>query len=185
MKKPSTELSRVLSHALRHDPGRYGLELDPEGWVGLGEVVAALRSRPGWESVGVADIEETLAAASKQRHEIRDGRIRAIYGHSLPERIERTPTTPPDLLYHGTSPDNLERVMREGLLPMSRQFVHLSTDVEMAWAVGSRHASRPVVLHIDATAAHAAGIPFYKGNDKVWLADEVPSRFVTAQTLTN
>ena len=36
MKKPSTELSRVLSHALRHDPGRYGLELDPEGWVGLG-----------------------------------------------------------------------------------------------------------------------------------------------------
>ena len=34
MKKPSTELSRVLSHALRHDPGRYGLELDPEGWVG-------------------------------------------------------------------------------------------------------------------------------------------------------
>ena len=154
MKKPSTELSRVLSHALRHDPGRYGLELDPEGWVGLGEVVAALR-------------------------------IRAIYGHSLPERIERTPTTPPDLLYHGTSPDNLERVMREGLLPMSRQFVHLSTDVEMAWAVGSRHASRPVVLHIDATAAHAAGIPFYKGNDKVWLADEVPPRFVTAQTLTN
>lgn len=75
--------------------------------------------------------------------------------------------------------------MREGLLPMSRQFVHLSTDVEMAWAVGSRHASRPVVLHIDATAAHAAGIPFYKGNDKVWLADEVPPRFVTAQTLTN
>ena len=181
MKKPSTELSRVLSHALRHDPGRYGLELDPEGWVGLGEVVAALRSRPGWESVGVADIEETLAAASKQRHEIRDGRIRAIYGHSLPERIERTPTTPPDLLYHGTSPDNLERVMHEGLLPMSRQFVHLSTDVEMAWAVGSRHASRPVVLHIDAAAAHTAGIPFYKGNDKVWLADEVPPRFVTAR----
>ena len=84
MKKPSTDLSRVLSHALRHDPGHYGLELDPEGWVGLREVVAALRSRPGWEPVGVADIEETLAAASKQRHEIRDGRIRAIYGHSLP-----------------------------------------------------------------------------------------------------
>ena len=76
MKKPSTDLSRVLSHALRHDPGHYGLELDPEGWVGLREVVAALRSRPGWEPVGVADIEETLAAASKQRHEIRDAQTR-------------------------------------------------------------------------------------------------------------
>ena len=76
MKKPSTELSRVLSHALRHDPGRYGLELDPEGWVGLREVVAALRSRPGWESVGVADIEEALAVASKQRYEIRDAQTR-------------------------------------------------------------------------------------------------------------
>ena len=75
--------------------------------------------------------------------------------------------------------------MREGLLPMSRQFVHLSTDVEMARAVGLRHASRPVVLRVGAAAAHAAGIPFYKGNDKVWLADEVPSRFVTAQTRTS
>ncbi|WP_130873242.1 RNA 2'-phosphotransferase [[Pseudopropionibacterium] massiliense] len=185
MKKRSTDLSRVLSHALRHDPGHYGLELDPGGWVDLGEVVAALRSRPGWESVGVSDIEETLASASKQRHEIRDGRIRAIYGHSLPERIERTPATPPALLYHGTSPDSLDRVMREGLLPMSRQFVHLSTDVEMARSVGARHAPRPVVLHIDAAAAHAAGIPFYRGNDKVWLADEVPPRFVTDRTPTS
>ena len=76
MKKPSTELSRVLSHALRHDPGRYGLELDPEGWVGLGEVVATLWSRPGWEPVGVADVEEALAVASKQRYEIRDAQTR-------------------------------------------------------------------------------------------------------------
>ena len=34
MKKPSTDLSRVLSHALRLDLGHYGLELDSGGgWV--------------------------------------------------------------------------------------------------------------------------------------------------------
>jgi len=31
----------------------------------------------------------------------------------------------------------------------------------MARSGGSRHASRPVVLHIDAAAAHAAGISTY------------------------
>lgn len=52
--------------------------------------------------------------------------------------------------------------------------MYLSTDVEMAWVVGSRHMSRPVVLHTDTTAAHVAGIPFYRGDGEVWLADEVP-----------
>jgi len=44
--------------------------------VGLGEVVATLWSRPGWEPVGVADVEEALAVASKQRYEIRDAQTR-------------------------------------------------------------------------------------------------------------
>ena len=41
-----TGISRVLSHALRHDPGYYGLTLDPEGWVDLKDMVAALRRTP-------------------------------------------------------------------------------------------------------------------------------------------
>ncbi|WP_423723756.1 RNA 2'-phosphotransferase [Arthrobacter zhangbolii] len=45
-----SEISRVLSHALRHAPGEYGLVLDPEGWAPLSEVLGALhRLGPKWE----------------------------------------------------------------------------------------------------------------------------------------
>jgi len=61
---------------------------------------------------------------------------------------------------------------------MRRQYVHLSVDHETAIAVGRRTAPVPVILRVDAAAAARAGIAFYAGNDKVWLADRVPARFI-------
>jgi len=65
-------------------------------------------------SLTVADVEAMGAGASKQRHEIQDGRIRAIYGHSLPGRVELVPATPPVELFHGTSPTAAEMIRVEG-----------------------------------------------------------------------
>lgn len=173
----SAELSRLVSHALRHEPWLYELELDDQGWVGLDALVDALRTvdRP---SLTARDVEAMVAGASKQRHEIVDGRIRAIYGHSLPGRIAREAATPPDTLFHGTSPDAVAAILHEGLRPMGRQFVHLSPSRETAQSVGTRKAGAPVVLVIDAAAAAAAGGAFYRGNAMVWLADEVAPAFI-------
>lgn len=177
MDKRLTDISRTLSHALRHDPGSYGLTLDAEGWVSLDDMVAAFHRRS--RRVSRADIEQAVSSASKQRHEIRDGRIRAVYGHSVATRIEHTPATPPPVLYHGTAPGNLTSVLADGLLPMGRQQVHMATDVEMARSVGSRHASCPVILRIDAAAAHEAGIRFHRGSDRVWMAGTIPARHLS------
>ena len=38
-----TKLSRTVSHALRHEPWLYGLELDSYGWVHLIDLVVSLR----------------------------------------------------------------------------------------------------------------------------------------------
>jgi RNA:NAD 2''-phosphotransferase len=38
-------LSRTLSHALRHDPRQYGLNMDMKGWVQLDELLNALQTR--------------------------------------------------------------------------------------------------------------------------------------------
>jgi putative RNA 2'-phosphotransferase len=62
---------------------------------------------------------------------------------------------------------------------MARQYVHLSTDVETASSVGRRKSRTPVLLAVDARGAAEAGIRFYRGNDRVWLTDGVPARFVT------
>lgn len=112
--------------------------------------------------------------------EIRDGRIRALYGHSVPGRVERTAAGPPRWLFHGTSPSAAEVIGVDGLRPMGRQFVHLSVDRDTARAVGSRKSDLPVILRVDARAAAEAGVAFYAGNKMVWLADFVPPKFVAA-----
>jgi RNA:NAD 2'-phosphotransferase (TPT1/KptA family) len=35
-----------------------------------------------------------------------------------------------------------------------------------------------VIIQVDATSADATGVPFYAGNEKVWLADAVPARYL-------
>jgi putative RNA 2'-phosphotransferase len=123
-------------------------------------------------------LEALLARPGKRRFEMKNGCIRALYGHSLATRIEKVPSTPPRHLYHGTAPATARIIRQEGLRPMNRQYVHLSADRQTAAAVGRRKASRPVILVVDATAAHTAGIPFYRGNDVVWLADAVPPAYI-------
>lgn len=172
-------LSKTMSHALRHQPWLYELELDGEGWVPLEELRAALRERGGWwAGIERADIDETVRLSPKQRFEISDDRIRALYGHSVPGRLLKVPAQPPPHLFHGTSPHAADVILRDGLRPMARQYVHLSTDVDTAVQVGGRKAAAPVVLRVDVTGAAGAGVVFYRGNDHVWLTDGVPGRFL-------
>ena len=173
------DLSKAVSHALRHEPWRYELELDEEGWASVDQLLVALHEKGGdWELVDRVSLERMLATATKRRHELDGERIRALYGHSLPGRIQRRPAIPPARLFHGTAPETWAVIEVEGLLPMRRQFVHLSVDRETAVSVGRRKSTSPVVLAVDAAAAGSAGVTFYEGNELVWLADSVPVRFI-------
>lgn len=173
------DLSRVISHALRHQPWLYELELDDAGWVPVDALLAALRTeKPAWSELGTADLAAMMANAEKQRFEMRDGRFRALYGHSTPHKLSREATPPPAVLFHGTAAKTLALIRGGGLLPMGRQYVHLSVDIATAEQVGRRKATAPVILRVRAEAAHGAGVPFYRGNDRVWLADAVAAAFI-------
>lgn len=172
-------LSKTMSHALRHAPGEYGLELDAEGWVALDDFVAALRGRGGrLAEVELADCEAAMAAASKQRFQVEGGRIRARYGHSVPKRIELPPREPPAVLFHGTPPQVAAIIERQGLEPMGRQYVHLSTDLATALAVGRRRCRQPVIFRVDAARAYADGQRFYAGEDGTWLTDPMAPAYL-------
>jgi putative RNA 2'-phosphotransferase len=172
-------ISRTVSHALRHEPWLYELELDDNGWVEIEALLTALRQeRKSWASLTEAGLAEMIAASSKKRFEMQDGRIRALYGHSTPQRLAKEPAAPPAILYHGTSPEAAARIAAVGLAPMRRQYVHLSVDVAMAEQVGGRKAEQPIILVVRAREAHAGGIVFYRGNDAVWLADHVPAQHI-------
>ena len=101
-----------------------------------------------------------------------------MYGHSVPMHIVKEKKIPPDKLYHGTARRFIESIKKNGLLPMSRQYVHLSTDIDKAKKVGRRRDDSPCILEIDSKRAYEDGVVFYHGNEKVWLADTISPCYV-------
>lgn len=173
-----TKLSKEVSYALRHAPWEYELELDDEGWVSIEQVLVALRRDKQWESITENDLFEMINKSDKARHEILNGKIRALYGHSAPQKILKVMGTP-NYFFHGTARHLVEQILHEGLRPMGRQYVHLSVDRETAYLVGKRKDPSPVILVVRAEMASNEGLNFYQGNDAVWLA--VPARFISEE----
>ncbi len=179
------ELSKEIAHALRHEPWKYELELDEEGWTPVDQLLFALSEEERWQGIRRGDLEAMIAAMDKRRYELSGDRIRALYGHSIPMCIRKERRTPPDVLYHGTARRFLPAILGagsapgQGLTPQRRQYVHLSVDTETARTVGCRRDGRPALLVVDAKRACADGVPFYFGNEKVWLADSIAPEYLS------
>lgn len=174
----NNELSKEISYALRHAPWEYELEMDEYGWVEVDQLIEALNRDKKWKDVQLSDLMAMIENSEKKRHEIVDGKIRAFYGHSIPMHICKEKQQPPYELFHGTARRFLENIKSDGLLPMSRQYVHLSCDMETAFQVGKRHDAKPVILKINSFEAWNNGVLFYHGNEKVWLANGIPFEYI-------
>jgi putative RNA 2'-phosphotransferase len=173
------KLSKFLSLLLRHRPARFPIALDPEGYADLHEIEHILQGLPNFRWVTRADIDAVVDVPGRRRFEItHDGRIRALYGHTA-IRPTYPAVVPPEVLWHGTAPAHLEAIMAEGLRPMRRQYVHLAASPETARDIGRRHAPTPVLLRIDAAAAHAAGIAFHHPVPEIYLCAALPARYLS------
>jgi putative RNA 2'-phosphotransferase len=168
-------VSRFLAYVLRHHPDAVGIELDGAGWVEVGTLLDAL-ARHG-RPVPPDLLDRVVAGTDKRRFEVRDGRIRAAQGHSVPVDLGLAPTRPPAVLYHGTVERFLPRILAGGLTPQRRGHVHLSADPQTATAVGARR-GEPVVLTVDAAGMHGAGLVFFVADNGVWLTAHVPPRWI-------
>ena len=165
-------LSKLLSLILRHQPNRFGIVLDPEGYADVREVLLAVRTK-----IANATEQDILAVVQtiepeKQRFTIGEGEIRANYGHSLASRVEHAAGVPPRILWHGTAERALASITTHGILPMRRQYVHLTTDERIAVSIGSRRGT-PRTVKVHAARAHEDGTVFYRANDSFWLADSI------------
>jgi putative RNA 2'-phosphotransferase len=168
---------RLLARLLRHEPEMIGLSLDAAGWADL-DALLRLARRAGHPLTRDMVLEE-VATNDKRRFALsEDGRrIRASQGHSIEVDLGLAPKAPPARLWHGTARASLDAIFAEGLRPMKRRQVHLSTDQDTALRVGSRH-GRAVVLAIDAAAMAAAGHVFVQAENGVWMTDAVPPEFL-------
>jgi putative RNA 2'-phosphotransferase len=170
-------LSKFLSLMLRHQPHKFGLTLDAEGFAPLEDVLRALRAHAPEVTADELRAVVELVEPDKKRFTIVDQDIRANYGHSLDERIRHAAAIPPPILLHGTTEATARIILREGLSPMRRQYVHLTDDRALAMRVGARRGP-PVLLTVDALVAHEAGVAFYRANESFWLADSVPAQWL-------
>jgi putative RNA 2'-phosphotransferase len=166
-------LSKLMTKILRHTPEEFGVELNPEdGSCPVEVMLAAIRAQHKWSSVKVEDVEQVVRNSDKQRFVIEEGRIRARYGHSH-DKVQYMPGTPPVVLYHGTNKMAVASILKEGIRPMSRQYVHLSEGTHFATMAGSRRGEL-VILAIDTVKGKQLGVTFYYAGNEVWLADFVP-----------
>ena len=176
-----TELSREISYALRHAPEKYGLILDEAGWTDVNTLLMALRKQNKYSALSAEDIGKMIEQSEKKRHEMTAGRIRALYGHSVPKEIKKVPVRPPAVLYHGTARRFIPSILEQGLKPMKRQYVHLAENKDIASEVGKRRDSEPVILRVDAAMAWESGIRFFRGNENIWMADSIPAVWLSLE----
>ena len=161
-------ISKFLSLILRHSPETIHLNIDKNGWANIDELIAnANKYKKMYLSTEL--IKATVETNDKQRFIISDDgkRIRANQGHSIQIDLELECKTPPDILYHGTTDRFLDSILKDGLKPMSRQYVHLSQNEETALTVGKRHGN-PVVLYIMAKTMYDEGNKFYLSENNEW-----------------
>jgi len=168
-----TKVSRYISYLLRHNPE--DLEMDKYGLVDIDELHKKLRQRFHVDKRLIFEITEE---SRRKRFEIVGNNIRALYGHTIHVEQELIEEKAIKVLYHGTTYDSAMKILREGLKPMRRAWVHLSPTVEVAREVGLRRTRNPTILAIDVEVARKEGIAFYKATDKVYLCGRLLPKYI-------
>ena len=160
-----------LAFLLRHDDV---YDLTPNGWREVSDLVEH-------HDFTQEELETIVAESNKQRFEFsKNGLfVRALYGHSVEVDVGLEEVIPTGCLYHGTTVASVASIMEKGLLPRSRQCVHLSEDEETAAEVGNRRKGDLAILRVDAPRMYGAGYRMWRANNGVWITKMVPPEYIS------
>jgi len=188
------KLSKIISYSLRHKPDELNITLDENGWTDLDVLIENISTRERYfNELSFYDVSLMIDHSKKKRHELKPikkeykkkwlghyyvWKIRAKYGHSFERKISYGISEPPEVLYHGTDSKVVELIKKNGLNPMTRAYVHLSTDKDTAKKVGLRKSQEMTILKILAKEAFNDGQKFYKVDTNIWLTDKLNSKFI-------
>lgn len=176
------ELGRFISLILRHKPETINLLLDEFGWAKVDDLINGM-CKIG-KKIDTETLQRIVDENNKQRYSFNNDKtkIRANQGHSIKVDVELEEKKPPEYLYHGTADRFADSIMEVGIKRQSRQHVHLSKDMDTAYAVGKRH-GKPIVLKIMAKQMYDDGYKFYISKNMVWLTEFVPVKYVSKEIL--
>jgi putative RNA 2'-phosphotransferase len=170
------QLGRLVAGALRHFPKDLNLIMDSNGWVDLLTLSDVISKRHRWADMNM--IVALVNSDPKKRYEIKGDMIRARYGHSVNVSLDH-PLNKLPYLYYGANEEEADRILEVGLKSASQRYVHLSTNPEKAWHVGTFRTGNPKVIKIDAAAAMATGVKMMTVNDDIVLSEPIPPSFLS------
>jgi putative RNA 2'-phosphotransferase len=178
--KNLVKLSKFLALALRHEPAKFGLTLDDQGFTDTDGLWNVVQTKFDGTTYDMNDLLAVVAGDQdgKKRYEIQGRRIRAMFGHNASVQVEYPPAVPPELLYHGTNAGALAAIRKEGLKSLGRQYVHLTTNLQRAEKVAQRRGEHIIMLTIRALEAHQAGYVFHHAESEHYLVKALPPALI-------
>lgn len=173
-------LGRIVTGVLRHFPEKYGLQMDPHGWISLPQMVRNISNQHrGYRWLRVHHVVAIAETDAKGRYEVKDDRIRATYGHTLDVDLDLPTDHIPDQLFFPVTPEEVTIVLEVGLKPSDRKKVHLSKTAADARSAGSVRTPNPVLLAVDTKKAQDGGVVIKRAGKTVFLVDSVPAEFLS------
>jgi putative RNA 2'-phosphotransferase len=178
-------LGRVVTGILRHFPEKYGLTMDPHGWVSLPLMVRNVSGQHrGYRWLRVHHIVAIAETDAKGRYEVKDDRIRATYGHTVDVDLDLPTDHIPEQLFFPVTEAEVAIVLEVGLRPSDRKKVHLSKTAADAKAAGAVRTPNPVLLAVDTKRAQEGGVVIKRAGKTVFLVDAVPAEFLARVPLS-
>jgi len=158
-----TLVSKRMCHLLRHAAHTEKVDMTAQGYVNIADLVMWLNHDIKIQ-VTMADIRHIVEHDLKARHKIMNGQICAVNGHSL--SLPLITFYPYDhkigghtrYLVHKTYMKLLQAIVKEGLIRMLRNHVHLSMQTGKA---GLQRKSKPTIaIYVDVVRAGEYGLVF-------------------------
>jgi putative RNA 2'-phosphotransferase len=173
-------LSRIIAGALRHFPDKLRLDMDGHGWVEISQLMDAIgSSRSGFNWLRLHHIQALVATDLRSRYQIDGGMIRAKYGHSIDVNLDDLPITEADELFYPVTEEEADIVLENGIHPIDRKKVHLSTTIEKAVEAGSVRSEHPLIIRVDGLKARENGVEIYQASHDVCVTDSIDAEYLS------
>ena len=177
---PDVKTSKALSWALRHAAPELGLDMGPDGYVPLAQLLS--HSHAKFRGLTHESVERVVTSNDKQRFSLllkednQEWYIRANQGHSITtidpyQLLAKVDLSTLPTIVHGTYMDPwLKHIRVEGLSKMSRTHIHFAKGIPTdEGVISGMRLSCGVYIFIDRAKCAADHIEFLESSNGVIL----------------
>lgn len=177
-KTDKRKLKKALTDGLRHDPDRFGFELDDNGSIAITKAFEALdKTLPFMFTKN--DLDQVLEKDSGRLFEMSDNRVRAKTGHTT-DAFEYPTDSPPEHLYYVIKERDRWSYEAFGLDPKEGYVDVYETPEKAHDASNRRRIKTPVLIKLWAKQASESGVSIYRYCNQ-WYVQHVPFDFLEFQ----